>query len=45
MGAPAAERAAEAVADILGWDERRVLEETAAYQRYLVENHRFEKTS
>jgi glycerol-3-phosphate dehydrogenase len=41
MGAPAARRAAEAVADILGWDEARIAAEAAHYQAYIADNHRF----
>jgi glycerol-3-phosphate dehydrogenase len=40
MGAPAARRAAETVADILGWDQDRIAEETSRYEAYVAENHR-----
>jgi glycerol-3-phosphate dehydrogenase len=43
MGAPAARRTAETVADILGWDEERIVEETSRYEAYVAENHRWKQ--
>jgi glycerol-3-phosphate dehydrogenase len=40
MGAQAATRAAEAVADILGWDDARIAREVTSYHDYLAHNHR-----
>ncbi|HLI12074.1 MAG TPA: FAD-dependent oxidoreductase [Alphaproteobacteria bacterium] len=39
MGAEAATRAAEAVADLLGWDQARIAREVASYREYLARNH------
>lgn len=39
MGVHAAERAAAAVADILGWDKTRVAEEVRNYRDYVARNH------
>lgn len=38
MGLPHAEAVARAVADILGWDEARIMVEVAAYRAFIVEN-------
>jgi glycerol-3-phosphate dehydrogenase len=43
MGAPAARRAAETVADILGWDADRITEETSRYESYVAANHRLRR--
>ena len=40
MGAHAATRAAEAVADVLGWNEARIAQEVKGYHDYLARNHR-----
>ncbi len=39
MAAAAAPRAAEAVADILGWDEARIAAEVVEYRTYVARNH------
>lgn len=39
MAAAAASRAAEAVADLLGWDKARIEREVADYRAYLARNH------
>lgn len=40
MGRGVARRAAEAVADVLGWDGDRVDSEVAAYVKFIDETHR-----
>lgn len=45
MGGSSAERAAETVAEILGWDKDRIRKETESYRSYLADNHRFRNVS
>lgn len=45
MAFDAADRAARAVADILGWDEAQIEAEVARYRRYLEQTHRYGRRS
>jgi glycerol-3-phosphate dehydrogenase len=45
MGCDAAKRAAEAVADVLGWDKERVEAEVQAYRQYLLRFHLLERVA
>jgi glycerol-3-phosphate dehydrogenase len=45
MAAAEADKAAEAVAGVLGWDDTRIAAEVAAYRDYLRRQHAFRESA